>query len=82
MIEGLQEGWDEGEQPFIDSVAAVTSGSYAFSAASGGVSTGIVGAINALHDDLGKIISEYSPNGIDATRSYLGELQRKAAMIA
>ena len=82
MIEGLQLGWDDGTQPFIDSVTAVTSGDYAFNAASGGVSTGIVGAINALHDDLGKIISEYSPNGIDATRSYLGELQRKAAMIA
>ena len=80
MIEGLTLGWEDGEQDFIKAVQGVSGGSYAFSASSGGNS--VVGAINALHSDLGKIINEYSPNSIDATRSYLGELQRKAAMIA
>ena len=81
MVQGLTLGIED-EAPNAAKAmegAIYMGGAYRATITAG---SGVVGAINALHDDLGKIISEYSPNGIDATRSYLGELQRKAAMIA
>ena len=81
MVQGLTLGIED-EAP--NAAKAMEGAIYAGGAPMATVAygQGVVGAIVALHDDLGKIISEYSPNGIDATRSYLGELQRKAAMIA
>lgn len=81
MVEGLMLGIEDEAPNAVSAMASVMGmdGRYTATITATG---GVVGAINALHADLGKIISDYSPNGIDATRSYLGELQRKAAMIA
>lgn len=81
MVEGLTLGIEDEAPNAVSAMSSIMGmdGRYTAYVSMGG---GIVGAINSLHNDLGKIISDYSPNGIDATRSYLGELQRKAAMIA